>query len=135
MSSLELGILADAYELSAGGHALARLEGGPLALLAGAGERLRAVDVEAAIERAEDWLMPSSKPFQGLALHVQDSRGRLRDRLGAHASLTPEEVERAFSRAVDDVAFNRPIDRNFVADLVLVRELVHHGRLPRVVLD
>jgi len=114
---------------------LARLEGGPLALLMGAGERLRDVDIEAAIERVEDWLMPSSKSIQGLALHVRDNRGRLRDRLGAHASLTPEEAERAFSLAVDDVAFNRPLDRNFVADLVLLRELVHHGRLSRVVLD
>ena len=135
MSRFEFRILPDAYELSVDGHMLARLEGGPLALLAGAGERLRDLDIEAAIERAEDWLMPSSRSFHGLDLHVRDVPGRLRDGLGAHASLKPEEVECAFSRAFDDVAFSRSIDRGLVADLVLLRELVHHGGLPRILVE
>jgi hypothetical protein len=131
MRRLELGILENAYELSLGGHPLTRLEGGPLALLADAGLTLRDVDVEAAIEHAEDWLMPTSKSFQGFALHVRDTPGRLRERLGAHASLTPEDVESAFSRALDR---KRTLGRESIADLVLVRELVHHGKLSRILL-
>ena len=78
--------------------------------------------------------MPFSKSLQGLALQVQDSEVRLRGRLGSGASLTPAEVEHAFSRAFDDVAFGRPIPRDVLADLVLVRELVHHGRVITVML-
>lgn len=135
MNWLDLKVHADAYELAAGGRVLARLEGGPAALLAGAAERLRDLDIESAIERSEDWLMPSSKSWQGFALRVADTQGRLRDRLGAHATFTPEAVERAFSAVVDDVAFGRPIARDVVAHLVLLRELVHHGALSSIVLD
>lgn len=132
---LKLEILASAYEISVGGRTLARLEGGPLELLAGAGERLRDLDIETAIERSEDWLMPVSKSFQGLALQVKDNPGRLRDHFATAASLTPDDIERAFSRAFDDVAFKRAVSRDLVADLVLLRELVHHGGLPRVLMD
>lgn len=134
MKALMLEIFADAYELSLDAQVLARLEGGPMALLAGAGGRLRDVDIEMAIERAEEWLMPSSKSFQKLELQVRYTTGRLRDRIGGPALLAPEEVERAFSGMVDDVRFNRTLGRGFVADLVLLRELVHHGGLSRVVL-
>jgi len=135
MRALELGITAVAYEISVSGQVLARLDGGPSALLAGAGERLRDVDLEAAIERAENWLMPSSRSFQGLTMHVRNTPVRLRNGFAAAASLTPQEVERAFSGLVDDVAFHRAVDRDFVADLVLLRELVHHGALSGVVLE
>ena len=135
MNWLDLEIHADAYGLSAGGRVLARLERGPAALLAGASERLRDIDIESAIERSEDWLMPSSKSWQGFALRVADADGRLRDRLGVAAAFTPEEVERAFSAVVDDVAFGRPIARDVVAHLVLLRELVHHGALSGIVLE
>lgn len=135
MSRLELEIHPNAYQLCLDGQVLARLEGGPAALLAGADERLRDLDIEAAIERSEDWLMPSSKSWQGLVLHVRDIPGRLRDRLGADAILTPEKVERAFSGAVDDVVFGRPIARDLVADMVLLREQVHHGGLSRIELE
>jgi hypothetical protein len=134
VSPLEFRIFPDAYEIAVGGQALAHLDGGPLALLARAGQRLRDADIEAAIERSEDWLMPYSKSFQGLEMHVTETAGRLRHRLGAQASFTPEEIERAFSLAFDDVAFARPVNRDFVADIVLLRELVHHGALSRVVL-
>jgi hypothetical protein len=132
MNALQFEILADAYEISADGQVLARLPRGPLAILGGAGERLRDLDIEIAIEHAEDWLMPSSKSFQGFALVVKDTQGRLRDRLGAGSRLTPDDVEIAFTRAFDDVAFARPIDRLLVADMVLLRELVHHGAAPHV---
>lgn len=132
--ALDFRIAADAYELRVGGQAVARLAGGCGALLQGAGEHLREVDIEAAIERAEDWLMPASRSFQGLALHVTGDRAGLRERLGQRTNFTPDEVERAFSTAADDVAFRRPVPRELIADLVLLRELVHHGRLSRIVL-
>lgn len=134
MSSLVLTLLDDAYELSLDAQVIARLEGGALALLAEASEHLREVDIERAIERAEDWLMPSSKSFHGLDLHVRDTSGRLRDRIGA-PSMLASDVEWAFSGMADDVRLHRAVGRDFVADLVLLRELVHHGDLPRVVLE
>jgi hypothetical protein len=118
--TLVFEILADAYRLSAGPRELAVLHD---------------ADIEAAIERAEDWLMPSSKSVQGFVLQVRDASGRLRRRLGAQPHFTPEEIERAFSAAVDDVAFGRAVDREAVADLVMVRELVHHGALTAIVLQ
>lgn len=135
MNWLDLHIQTNVYELSLGGRTLARLEGGPAALLAGAGERLSDLDIESAIERAEDWLMPSSKSWQGFALRVAGTQGRLRDRLGPLPAVTPDEVERAFSVMIADMAFGRPIDRQVVAHLVLVRELVHHGALSGIVTE
>lgn len=135
MNWLDLDVHANAYELSTGGRVLARLEGGPASLLAGAGERLRDLDIESAIERSEDWLMPSSKSWQGFALRVAGTQGRLRDRLGPLATVTPDEVERAFSGMVADTAFGRAIDRDAVAHLVLLRELVHHGALSSIVVE
>jgi hypothetical protein len=135
MNRLQLWVGARAYALSLNGQLLARMEGGASALLAGAGDRLREADIEVAIERAEDWLMPSSKSWQGVELHVQDDAGRLRARLGATAILLPEQVERDFSRAVADVTMGRPVDNEAIADLVLLRELVHHGAVPSVVFD
>lgn len=135
LKRMELVILPNAYEMSCDGQKLARLEGGSAPLLADAGARLRDVDIETAIQHAEDWLMPFSKRIRGLELRVRDSRGRVREHFGGHASLTLDDVERAFSRVVDGVAFQRVIDREFVADLVLLRELMHHGALPRIVLE
>lgn len=132
MSELFLDVRSDAYELSLEGEVIARLEGGASALLSGARDRLREFDIEAAIERSEDWLMPSSKRFQGLELRVVDATGRVRRGLGDHSSLTPEQVEHAFNRAFDAVAHERSIDPESVADVVLLRELVHHGKLVRV---
>jgi hypothetical protein len=135
MNWLDLHIQANVYELSVGGRTLARLEGGPTALLAGAGERQSELDIESAIERAEDWLMPSSKSWQGFALRVAGTQGWLRDRLGPHAAATPDQTERAFSGMVADMAFGRPIDSQDVADLVLLRELVHHGALSGILIE
>jgi hypothetical protein len=135
VSELFLDVRSDAYELSVDGEVIASLEGGASALLPDARDRLREFDIEAAIERSEDWLMPSSKRFQGLDLRVRDAEGRSRAALGNASSFTPEQVERAFDRAFDAVAHARPIDPASVADVVLLRELVHHGRLSRVVLQ
>ena len=135
MSELRLEVRTDAYELRLDGAVLARLQGGASALLSGAGDRLRELDIEAAIERSEDWLMPSSKSIEGLELRVRDATGRVRGTLGDRESLTPEELEQAFDRAHDAVAHARATGREGVADVVLLRELVHHGRLARVVVE
>lgn len=135
MNWLDLKVHATAYELSVAGRVLARLEGGPAALLAGAGQRLRDLDIETAIERAEDWLMPSSKSWHGFALRVAGAQGSLREHLGALATATPDALERAFSDMVADLAFGRPFDRDAVAHLVLLRELAHHGALSRIVVE
>jgi hypothetical protein len=135
MSALHLDVRADAYELRLDGESLARLEGDAAALLSGAGTRLREFDIEAAIERSEDWLMPSSRRFQGLELQVRDVTGRLRRSLGEPSSFTSEAIEQAFNRAFDAVAHGRPIEPESVADVVLLREVAHHGRLSRVVIE
>ncbi|MBI5279700.1 MAG: hypothetical protein HY854_24930 [Burkholderiales bacterium] len=126
MTRAFLAIRADAYELRIGADLLARLDGGAAALLAGAGEQLRAIDIETAIERSEDWLMPVIRALHGLELHVDDSTGRLQ------ASFTPEEIEHVFTHAFDAVAHGRPVDRESVADSILLRELTHHGALTRI---
>jgi hypothetical protein len=135
MRTLRLDVRPDAYELHLDGEVLARLDGGAAALLSGAGGRLREIDIEAAIERSEEWLMPSSRSFRNLEMHVRDSAGRVRRSLGEQASFTPAQVEQAFDRVHDAVAHGRATDRDGVADVVLLRELAHHGRLSRIVLD
>ncbi|MBK6007962.1 hypothetical protein JJB11_17825 [Ramlibacter ginsenosidimutans] len=134
MHELELDVADDACTLRLDGRVLARLDGGAEALLSGAGERLRELDIEVAIERSEEWLMPSSRLLQGLELKVRDATGRMRSMLGASASFTLAEVEQAFARAHDAVAHGRPVSRGGVADVVLLRELAHHGRLSRILL-
>lgn len=123
-----------AYELRLGQDLVARLDGGAAALLPDAGTPLRELDLEAAIERAEDWLMPFSKPLEALELQVDDATGRVRRSLGGQARYTVDEVEQAFSRTHDAVVRSRVVDREGTADVVLLRELAHHGRLSRIVL-
>lgn len=135
MKELRLEIRPDAYELWLDGEPLAALPGGAAALLRGSSEPLRERDIELLIERSEEWLMPSSKAFQQLELRVRDAAGRLHSSLGAQASLTPAETEQAFNGAFDAVAHHRALDRERVADVVLLRELVHHGNLTRMVLE
>jgi len=134
-TGLHLDVRADAYELRLDGEVLARLEGGAAALVSRAGGRLREIDIETAIERSEDWLMPSSKRFQGLDLRVRDATGRVRGNLGDPSSLTSGQVEQAFDRVFDAVAHGRSIEPENVADVVLLRELAHHGKLARVLLE
>ena len=135
MSALHLDIRADAYELRLDGEVLGRLAGGAATLLSGAGERLRELDIETAIERAEEWLMPSSRRFQALELQVHDATGRLRTVLGNQASFTLAQIEDVFDRTHAAVVRGHVTDRAAVADVVLLRELAHHGRLSRLVLQ
>jgi hypothetical protein len=134
MKQLQPDIAEDAYVLRLERRVLARLEGGAAALLSGAGERLRELEIEAAIERSEEWLMPLSRSLQGLELEVQDGTGRVRGMLGEQARFTLDEVEQAFTRAHDAVAHGRAVSRAGVADVVLLRELAHHERLSAIVL-
>lgn len=133
MSRLVLLVLPDAYELQLDGQPLARLEGGSRSLLAGAGDRLKEYDIEAAIERAEDWLMPSSKSFQGLELQVRDVSGRVYGGLGER-SVSAAGMEEAFTGVHAAVAHDRSISPEWVADAVLLRELAHHAKISRIVL-
>jgi hypothetical protein len=126
-----LDVRADAYEMRLNGEVIARLDGGSAALLPGMGA-LRDIDIENAIERSEDWLMPFSKLLSGLELWVRDETGRVREVMGEQGSFTAEDVEQVFSRVFDAVGRGRAIERHDVADVVLVRELVHHGRVSRV---
>ncbi|MBC5781423.1 hypothetical protein H8N03_00620 [Ramlibacter sp. USB13] len=135
MPDLRLIIASDAYELRRDGTPLARLERGAAALLPDAGMRLREIDIEVAIERTEDWIMRFSKAFDGLQLEVRDTTGRLRRHLGPQASFTTDAVERAFSRVHDAVVRDQVSDREAVADVILLRELAHHGNLSGIVVQ
>lgn len=135
MKRADLVLRPDAIEIRDGSHAVERLVGGAPAIVPAAGDALRSVDIEWAIERAEDWLMPFIKTLRDAHLHVQDTQGQLRAFLAAPVTLDAADVEQAFSRAVDDVAFGRPMDRTLLAELVLLRELVHHAALSSVEIE
>jgi hypothetical protein len=94
--------------------------------------------LEAAIERAEDWLMPFATELRDKTLDIDDPAGRFRFGLQAVLSVTSEEwntpeVESMFLRVVDIATGRNPsaLDgrQAFVADLLLLRELAHHGGL------
>lgn len=130
-----LDILASAYvlgvELGAARRELARLAGGAAALLPRDTPRVTPLEIEAAIERAEDWLMPHARALAGDGLAVQDATGALVAGFGGPGSRTIEQVEAEFNRVVD-LSAATACDPLYVAHLVLVRELLHHGRLARV---
>ncbi|WBY01352.1 hypothetical protein PE066_18090 [Ramlibacter tataouinensis] len=118
---------------------LARLAGGAAALLPAAG-RIGEAQLEAAIERAEDWLMPHAAALQGQILDVHDETGRLAEGLqsadlaGAREWNT-EALEALFLRLVDRTLgrFASQADEPaFIAHVLLLRELAHHGKLARV---
>jgi hypothetical protein len=131
----ELLLQANTIEIRIGAQVLGHLAAGSLAILPAADRPLGNVDIEWAIERAEDWLMPFSRALTGTTLHVRDASGELRQFFFAPTVLEPADIERAFTRAADDVAFGRPMSRSLLAGLVILRELVHHGALSRVELE
>jgi len=148
MTEARLEIGAAAYSLliraDAGWRPLAALAGGAGALLRGD----RAVDelaLERAIQIVEDWLMPHAARLAGCTLIVQDGSGRLADGLGAvlavgTARWSVADIEAMFNRVVA-LATGRHVPpalahrQAFVADLLLLRELAHHGRLAEVRLE
>ncbi len=106
---------------------------------------VRALDngqLEAAIQVTEDWLAPHASALQGEVLQVSDVTGRLLSGFAAVLASTErtwsiEALERAFLHIVDLATGRVPpphlqAHRAFVADLLLLRELVHHGRLSSV---
>lgn len=118
----------------------ARLPGGAGALLPASlpGEAA----LERAIEVAEDWLMPHVAGWAGGMLEIEDAtrvleRG-LEQVLGAVGDAwSNREIEAMFLRMVDLLTGrNMPAalhdQREFVAALLLVRELVHHGKISGV---
>lgn len=135
MNQPHLIIEREAYELWLDEKLLTRLPGGAASLLAGAGPQLREIDIEAAIERCEDWLMPFSKPLEGLQLEVRDGTGRLRSYFAGHEQYSVQQVEQTFTRVHDAVVRMQVNDRDGVADVVLLREFAHHGRLSGVLLN
>ena len=78
--------------------------------------------------------MRFSKSFDSLQLEIRDTTGRLGRQLGKQAVYTLEQVEQAFTRVHDAVVHGQVSDRDAVADVVLLRELAHHGRLSSIVL-
>ncbi len=134
-----LAIGAAAYVLSRQRDAawvpLATLEGGAAALLRPEREADEA-GLELAIEVAENWLMPYARLLRDQELEVADPSGRVSAGLGAMLGVTTlewsvEGVEEIFLRLVDIATGRRgqfpPAQRPFLADMLLVRELAHHG--------
>lgn len=115
---------------------IAVLPGGAAALLP---STVDALQLEAAIERAEDWLMPHAARLRGEMLEVHDEIGRvaagLNEVLGVAApAWSVADVEMYFERIVSQATGRLPSPEiqaraPFAADLLLLRELAHHGRL------
>jgi hypothetical protein len=122
---------------------VAVLPGGASALLPAAGP-LDEAHLEAAIQHAEDWLMPNARRLQGQVLEIEDMTRRLESGLDEVLSeqnrqWSVADFEALFLRIVDLVTGRRPAaaiaDRSrFVADVLLVREIAHHGAVVQVVL-
>lgn len=117
---------------------LARLPAGARALLEAAAPMDEA-RLEKAIEIAEDWLMPHAGRLRGELLELEDATGRLQSGLADIFSMTSrqwsiEDVESIFLRLVD-MATSRTQSlalqerELFVADVLMLRELAHHGRV------
>lgn len=98
--------------------------------------------LEEGIEAAEDWLMPHAPRLQGRKLEVVDETGRLGSGLRDILSVSTrdwsvQQVETFFLRVVDMTTGSRPSlalqrRRAFAADILLLRELAHHGQVLRI---
>lgn len=120
---------------------LSRMTNGAQRLLPGTGAPTESL-LEAAIETAENWLMPYVSRQQGQVFEVKDPTGRLATGLLA----VMETAERIWSLADVEERFLELVDlttgrsvpaaliehRLFVADLLLVREFTHHGQFAQV---
>jgi len=144
MTPARLVIAEDGYTLLhwQGGRwtELAALAGGASALLP-TGYPMNDARLERAIELAENWLMPHAARLAGAVLEVRDATGRVTTSLSELLSVTThawslDEVEAMFLRLVE-LAGGRASQvlngrQAFVADVLLLRELIHHGRLRRI---
>lgn len=136
-----LVLAATEYQLSferrEGSVETAVLRGGARSLIDHA-RPISEAGLEAAIEAAENWLMPFATVLRDKTLDIHDPTGRVRSELRAVLSIRSDEwrvpeVESMFLRLVH-IATGRnssALDgrQSFVADLLLLRELAHHGRL------
>jgi hypothetical protein len=111
------------------------LPAGAAALLDPGLARVREFDLEAAIEKAEDWLMPYAESSRGSELRVVDATGRLFSGWAALQGAVPDRatldgIENAFHgvlRAVGGSGCAVTVEqRSFFADVALIRELAHH---------
>lgn len=144
VATARLRIDASAYALQAahdGAWAgIAVLPGGAGALLP-----TRALDepgLERAIEVAEDWLMPHATRLRGVILEVSDPTGRLQAGLREVLSVQALEwsvadIEGFFLRLVGLTTGRAPSAAvqerwPFVADVLMLRELAHHGQVRQV---
>ncbi len=118
---------------------LAALRAGGAQALLPAARPMGAAALEEAIQRVEDWLMPHARTLHGEALEVRDEAGRFVPGLvevlaATERAWTVEALERRFLEMID-LATGRVVPaslqahRGFVADLVLLRELAHHGQV------
>lgn len=137
-----LRINASAYELlqaqEGGWTQLAVLPRGASALL-DTGHCVTEAGLEQAIQAAEDWLMPHAQRLRGEWLEVEDLAGRLRPGLRETLDATGSEwsvvaFEQLFLQLVDRITGRQPpgwalTRAAFIADVVLVRELAHHGQV------
>lgn len=123
-------------ESEAGWNDRAVLNGGASALLP-AMRPLDEASLEMAIEVAENWLMPHARHLRGDVLEVSDTTGRLTSGLmdvmsESATSWSVADLEQLFLRMVD-LATGRIASpalegrRAFAADLLILRELAHHG--------
>ncbi|MEJ5989753.1 hypothetical protein WG902_07120 [Ramlibacter sp. PS3R-8] len=139
--SIQLRIGEGAYSLAEGDDDFAILDGGPGGLLSST----RPVDeagLETAIERAEDWLMPRAARLRDGVLEVSDATGTLRSGMHDVLSVTSlawstDDVESFFLQLVDMATGRVPAAKlagrqHFVAHVLLLRELAHHGALSRI---
>ena len=123
---------------------LARVSGGGSYLLKGSGPPTE-LQLETAIQMAEDWLMPHASGLHGHVVVMEDLTGRMASGLQALLGIAEDqwslqEWEQVFLKVVDLATGRHPPallheHRLFVADLVLVRELAHHGQVARVKLS
>lgn len=122
---------------------LSRLLNGVQRLLPGTVTPTEA-ELEAAIETAENWLMPFLYGKKGNVLKVIDMTNQLSSSLFAFAEIegdiwSLEQIEQTFLKLLDTITGRFALatfskHRRFVADWLLVRELAHHGQFGIVIL-
>jgi hypothetical protein len=139
--STRLHLADTSYALADGAMEFAVLQGGAAFVLP-AGRRVDERALEAAIEKTEDWLMPHAARLRGEVLEIDDATGALdcgmRDVLCVTTrAWSVEDVEGFFLRLVDLATGRVPaavLDGRhaFIAHVLLLRELAHHGQLREI---
>lgn len=117
---------------------LAVLAGGAGALLPH-GHPVNQRALESAIDHAEDWLMPHAAQISGAHLDVTDATGRLESGLEDVLATDSRQwdarqleslfLEIDFMSARPHLTARLQGRDQFVADIVLLRELAHHAKL------